>query len=198
MAQAGPYRDRLDEPASVDGYWRQLRRERLWRRVLPAIIFFLALSPAVAVAISGRTPTAPAWYGAQLRGARAPADSWGLVISAERVRPWWGPLSLSAQRPSRADSPISAEQIQEAVSAQSSVLRDCYVRSETYASQSGGELAASILIRRDGEVEVAVGGNDELERSGVSGCVERMLDRLSFPAPRTDYGWVHMPLLFEP
>jgi hypothetical protein len=65
-------------------------------------------------------------------------------------------------------------------------------------SKRGGTLIASMLIRNDGSVTAAVGGDGELALTAVAACVEKTLDRLRFPAQDSEFGWVHLPLRFEP
>jgi hypothetical protein len=55
-----------------------------------------------------------------------------------------------------------------------------------------------MLIAKGGKVTAVVGGADPLRRAGVNECVRGVLDLLSFPGGLDDYGWVHMPLRFEP
>jgi hypothetical protein len=167
---------------------------------MPAIVGLLAVSPAAAIAVSAQRPPelASAWH--ELELLRGPArDAWGLRISRDGIAqsPASSAGSQSAQRPSLENSPISADAIQAAVLAQGPALRECYLRSAAFQSNAKGTLVASMLIRRDGEVVPAVGGDDELRRAGVAACARDVLDRLSFP-PQSDYGWVHLPLWFEP
>ena len=199
MTHAGPYRARLDEPDSVDGFWTVVHRRRRWRRALPLIMGILALTPAVAIAVSARTPPRLASSWDDIESLRSSAQgTWGLEISGALVRTsrasWRGG---PAPRPSLEDSPISADTIQAAVLERGSELHECYVRSAAFQSETGGTLVASLLIKKDGEVVPAVGGDDELRRTGVAACVRDVLDRLSFPA-QSDYAWVHLPLRFEP
>jgi hypothetical protein len=198
MAHAGPYRERLEDGQAVDEFWKVLHRRRTWRRLLPLIVGLLALSPAAAIAISAGVPSQPSPFTKrelEVMG-RSSEDSWGIVISSERVRSWGG-LSSAAPRPTLSDSMYTPAQIQGAVWTSSAELRDCYLRSSAYQTKLEGELIASMLIKKNGEVVVAVGGAPELRRAGVSACVEGVLNRLRFPA-LADYGWVHLPLRFEP
>jgi hypothetical protein len=198
MAQAGPYRERLKDGEAVDEFWKALHRRRAWRRALPVIVGFLALSPAVAVAISAGAPPTSSTLTRREREivGRSAADSWGVVISAAATRPWWG-LSRAAPRPSLAESPYPSAQIQGAVLTAGPELQDCYLRSSAFPAKSQGELVASMLITKNGEVTAAVGGAPELRRAGVTSCVAGVLNRMSFPS-LADYGWVHLPLRVEP
>jgi hypothetical protein len=199
MAQAGPYRGRLEQPVSIDGFMRELQRRRRFRRVLPVILACLVLCPAVAIAVTARMPApSPGPYRLPLgKTVGAPTDAWGFVVSAAGMRPWSGVSDL-APRPSSADSPYRADEIQAAVSEHASELRDCYLRSTAYESRAHGEFVASMLITKGGEVELAVGGAGELKRAGVHSCVRGVLSQLSFAPRHTDYAWVHLPLRFEP
>ncbi len=198
MATAGPYRVRLDQPVSIDGFMRELHRWRRFRRSLPAIIACLALTPAVAIALSAQGARTGEVRSELAHVIKRPAkDSWGFLISPDRIRPWWV-LTRAAPRPTHEDSPYPAEQIQAAVFSLGPELRACYSRSPALAAKIDGELVASMLIAKGGKVTAVVGGADELRRAGVNECVGSVLNRLSFPGELDDYGWVHMPLRFEP
>ena len=202
MAAVGPYRGRLDEPDSSDGFWRQIHRQRLRRKALPGIIACLALTPAVAIALTGgKQPGSrqAALQRQELLVGEQGADPWGLVLGRlSQVKPWLGPRPRHALRPRLSESAIPAQHIQAAVQQRASELRSCYIGSESYEAGWGAAVVASILIRKDGGVLVAVGGDDDLERSGVSACIARTLSSLHFPAPDPEFGWVHLPLRFEP
>jgi hypothetical protein len=202
MTQVGPYRCRIEESDSTDGFWRELHRQRRRRRVLPGIVVFFALAPTLAVALGALTPSrpepAPYQRAAMLRVGDPVSKRWLVSLSRfiqlnPRVEEAWAP------RRTPDDSPISPERVRKAVLARASELRECYERSESFLFlERGGTLVASMLIRTDGRVSVAVGGGDERVLTGVPACAERTLDRLRFPAQDEEFGWVHVPLRFEP
>jgi hypothetical protein len=197
MEQTGPYRGRLEQPVSIDGFMRELQRRRRFRRALPVIIAGLVLTPAAAIALSAQMPS-PSAAPHRLQSANdllASRGAWGFVIAVDQVRPSRA-RSDSAPRPTAADTPYPAEEIQAAVFEQAFELRSCYQRA--YEPRPQGELVASMLITKSGEVEVAVGGGGELRRAGVHSCVRGVLDQLSFAPRHGDYAWVHLPLRFEP
>jgi hypothetical protein len=198
MAAGGVYRARRSDPVSVDGLWRQIRRQERIRRSLPVVVGLLALTPALAIAFSFAPESCRYVRHAFAAESATPQHQWGFVVSADAVRAWAGELPASAQRPSADESPIAVQSLQAAVFAHAETLRSCYARALVREPELRGTVVASLLIRRDGTVDAVVGGDANLRRTQVRGCVEGVLERLSFPAPDPDYGWVHLPLRFEP
>lgn len=197
-----PYRTRKLRPLFLDDYVDYVRRRGAWIRLLRIGVVALGLAPLVIawrVKTTGRA--APMQVEPPMSSASSTRDApWGLFVSATSVHPWIGPLPEAAPRADQASGPLSADALQAEIATQAGPgIRQCYeiatAQNEDFPGTSG-VLVASVLVRRDGTVDVGVGGDVRLIDAGVAACVDMALRGMRFGQPETDTEWFHYPIRF--
>jgi hypothetical protein len=190
-------------PLLLNDFIEYTRRRKAGLRWLRFGLFALAITPLGIAWRAKAAHHAPRQVELPLSKSASTREApWGLFVSTNAVRTWLGALPEAAVRPDATSGPLSPVLLQSEIEKQAGPsIRECYALIASYHGdevQAPGVLVASVLVRRDGSVDVGVGGDNRLVYAGVASCVDTAISAVRFGQPEPDTEWFHFPIRFVP